>query len=156
MYFSYIHYCNPLNIKAMGMIKYYDYEDGELFIFDEFVINQVKEGVIIEPAHNDLLNEVIQENFSGETMVYISNRVKSYSVNPMVYSEAEKIPNLIAIALIPKTNVMRRSAEFERQFYDKPYEIFNSLSRAIIWAHEILQKNNILNQNIKSEKRLKF
>lgn len=122
----------------MGIIKYYNFDDFELFVFDEFIINQIKEGVNIQPKHNDILNDIIQKNFSGKNMVYISNRVKSYSVNPLIYPETEKIPNLVAIALIPKTKIMRRSAEFERQFFDKPYEIFDNLSDAVEWAHKLL------------------
>lgn len=124
----------------MGIIRYYDFDDGELFVFDEFIINQIKEGVVIQPYHNDIINEVIQQHFSGKNMVYISNRVKSYSVNPLIYPETEKIPNLIAIAIIPKTQLMRRNAEYESQFYDKPYEIFDNLSNAIKWAQKLIEK----------------
>lgn len=126
----------------MGIIKYYDLEDSELFIFDEFVINQIKEGVVIEPHHNELLNACVQKYFIGKNMVYVSNRAKSYSVNPMIYSEAEKIPNLIAIAMIPETALMRKNAEFEKEFYDKPYEIFENLNDAIKWVHEIVGNEN--------------
>ncbi|HUH29307.1 hypothetical protein [Gelidibacter sp.] len=122
----------------MGIITYYNFEDSEVFIFDDFIINQVKEAVVIEPHHNDIFNEVVQKHFSGKNMVYISNRVKSYSVNPLIYPEAEKIPNLIAIAIIPKTALMRRNAEYEQEFFDKPYEIFDSLSEAIVWVHSIM------------------
>ena len=131
----------------MGIIKYYNLADGELFVFDEFIINQVKEGVLIAPEHNDILNDIIKKHFSGKKMVYISNRVKSYSVNPLIYPEAEKIPNLIAIALIPKTKLMRRNAEYESRFYDKPYEIFNNLSNAIEWAHNLLKKSKDLSDS---------
>ena len=124
----------------MGIVKYYNYEDFEVFVFDEFIINQIKEGVVIQPEHNDILNDIIQTHFSGKNMIYISNRVKSYSVNPLIYPETEKIPNLVAIALIPKTKLMRRSAEYEREFFLKPYEIFNSLSLAILWSHKLLAK----------------
>ncbi|RXJ50773.1 hypothetical protein [Gelidibacter gilvus] len=128
----------------MGIIKYYNFEDSEVFIFDEFIINQVKEAVVIEPHHNDIFNEVVQEHFSGKSMVYISNRVKSYSVNPLIYPEAEKIPNLIAIGIIPKTALMRRNAEYEQKFFHKPYEIFDNLRDAIVWVHKIMSdtKNN--------------
>ena len=122
----------------MGIIKYYNFEDFEVFVFDEFIINQVKEGVVVQPKHNDILNDTVQRHFSGKNMVYISNRVKSYSVNPLIYPEAEKIPNLVAIALIPKTKLMRRNAEYEREFFDKPYEIFDTLSEAIQWSHKLI------------------
>lgn len=123
----------------MGIIKYYNHEDFEIFVFDEFVINQIKEGVVIEPKHNDIINDTVKKHFSGKNMVYISNRVKSYSVNPLIYVESGKIPNLVAIALIPKTSLMRRNAEYERQFFDKPYEIFDDLSNAIEWSHKLLK-----------------
>lgn len=124
----------------MGIIKYINNQDAECFIFDDFIINQIKEGVVVEPSHNEELNNIIKEHFSGKDMVYISNRVKSYSVNPLIYTETESIPNLIAIAMIPKTDVMRKNAEYERNFYDKPYEIFDSLTEAIIWVQQVLEK----------------
>lgn len=136
----------------MGIIKYYNFEDGELFVFDEFIINQIKEGVIIQPEHNEILNDIIQRHFTGKDLVYISNRVKSYSVNPLIYPETEKIPNLIAIALIPKTKLMRKNAEYEREFFDKPYEIFDTLSNAIAWANTILSRlKDPLNSNLQKK-----
>lgn len=127
----------------MGIIKYYNFEESEVFIFNEFIINQIKEGVVIQPEHNDVLNDIVHKHFTGKDMIYISNRVKSYSVNPLIYHETEKIPNLLAIALIPKTALMRKNAEYEREFFDKPYEIFENLSKAIEWAHKIIKKENL-------------
>lgn len=135
----------------MGIIKYINNQDAECFIFDDFIINQIKEGVVIEPSHNEELNNIIKEHFSGKDMVYISNRVKSYSVNPLIYQEAESIPNLVAIAMIPKTDVMRKNAEYERKFYDKHYEIFDSLTEAIIWVQQILEKEKSSNVVRKKE-----
>lgn len=126
----------------MGIIKYLSTEDTECFIFDDFLINQIKEGVVVEPKHNEELNNVIKEYFSGKDMVYVSNRVKSYSVNPLIYAETEAIPNLVAIAMIPKTDVMRKNAEYERNFYDKPYEIFDTLTEAMTWVQSILEKES--------------
>ncbi|CAH8283272.1 hypothetical protein EV196_102233 [Mariniflexile fucanivorans] len=125
----------------MGIIKYLNEEDSELFIFPNFIINQIKEGVIIESHHNDILNTIIRQHFRNEDMVYISNRVKSYTVNPLIYNETEKIPNLLAIALIPETETMRKNAEYERTFFDKPYEIFDTLGEAIFWAHELVVRS---------------
>ncbi len=122
----------------MGLIKYYDCIDFEIFIFDNYVINQIREGINIQPEHNDSLHVIIQENFSGKNMVYISNRVNSYSVSPLIYPETKKIPNLLGIGIVPKTEAMKKSAEFERQFFDKPYEIFDTLISAIKWAEELV------------------
>src|SRR5690606_3827424 len=125
----------------MGIIRYYNFEESELFIFDEFLINQIKEGIVIQPHHNDILNDCVKKHFSGKNLLYISNRVKSYAVNPLTYNETEKIPNLLGIAIIPKTAVMRKNAEYEKEFYDKPYEIFDNLSTAVLWAHTIISQH---------------
>lgn len=130
----------------MGIIQYYNLKDAEVFIFEDFIINQIKEGVTIEPKHNDILNDLIKKHFSGKNMVYVSNRAKSYSVNPLIYQETSKIPNLIAIAMIPKTDVMRKNAEFEKEFFPKPYEIFERLTDAIDWVGTIMDKKAIDNQ----------
>ena len=74
-------------------------------------------------------------------MAYISNRVTSYSVNPLVYKEVEKMSNLVAIAIIPNDLKMRQSAEFEKQFFNKPFEIFNNLTDAINWVEKIVLNN---------------
>ncbi len=127
----------------MGIIKYLEFDDTEVFIFDEFIINQIKEGVSIGPHHNDLLNDIVQEFFSGRNMVYISNRAHSYAVNPLIYSATEQIPNLIAIAVITNKMAMRKSAEYERNFYDKPYKIFEGLKDAIVWVEAVLAQSKI-------------
>lgn len=126
----------------MGLFHYHNLEDSEVFIFNDFLINQIKEDAFIEERHNEKLNDLIQNYFSGKNIAYISNRYNTYSVNPLVYRETEKIPNLVAIAIIPDTLSMRRSAEFEKEFYDKPYGIFNTLSEAIQWVHTIIEQEN--------------
>lgn len=122
----------------MGLFQYYNLPRAELFVFDEFLVCQIREGENIHPEHNKNLNAIIQKHFLGKNIVYISNRVKSYSVDPLTYVETEKIPNLVAIAMVPETEAMRKNAEYERNFYDKPYEIFDTLSEAIQWVHKIL------------------
>lgn len=128
----------------MGMIHYYNMEDGELFVFDEFLICQITEGVNVTPDHSEILNQVIKKHFQGKDLVYISNRVNSYSVDPLTYVETERIPNLVAIAMVPDDDIMRKNAEYERNFYDKPYEIFNNLSEAIEWSHRMIN-DHVLN-----------
>ncbi|WP_055446483.1 hypothetical protein [Lacinutrix mariniflava] len=127
----------------MGLFHYHNLEDSEVFIFDDFLITQIKEDVFVEERHNEKLNEIIQKYFLGKNIAYISNRAKSYSVNPLVYRETEKIPNLVAVAIIPETLSMRNSAEFEKEFYDKPYGIFDNLSHAVEWVHAIIKEHKV-------------
>lgn len=126
----------------MGMIHYYNMHDGEVFVFDEFLICQIEEGVNITPEHTEVLNQIIKKHFQGKNLVYISNRVNSYSVDPITYKETEIIPNLIAIAIVPDNETMKKNAQYERYFYGKSFEIYDNLSKAIEWSHEIITKYN--------------
>ena len=126
----------------MGIFKYINQEHAEVFIFDDFIIKQVREGYVINKEHNDQLKSYLKTNFKDRKVAYISNRIVSYSVDPLIYKEAEKIPNLVAIAVIPGNQKMRDNAEFEKQFYNKPYGIFDNLTDAIAWVSTIIKKNN--------------
>ncbi|AEH02776.1 hypothetical protein [Lacinutrix sp. 5H-3-7-4] len=130
----------------MGMFKYYNQPHAEIFIFDDFLIKQVKEGQLISYEETEKLKELLDKHFKNKKVAYIANRVHSFSINPMVYKEAEKIPNLIAVAIIPGSESMRANAEFEKKFYSKPYGIFDSLTDAVKWVKGILDKENSNNK----------
>ena len=127
----------------MGLFHYYDIGHAEIFVFDDFLIKQVKEGATIDMEETEEFKVILEAHFNKKNMAYISNRVTSYSVNPLVYKEAEKISNMVAIAIIPATEKMRASAKYESQFYDKPFGIFDTLSEAIKWVHKIIEKENL-------------
>jgi len=124
----------------MGMFHYYDIGISELFIFDEFLINQIREGESVEPEHNQLLQDVIEKHFENKPVVYITNRINSYAVNPLTYLGTVKIEKLSAFAVVANTKIQREGANFERQFYNKPFEIFDTLGEAIAWSNTILKE----------------
>lgn len=124
------------------MFYYYDLGYAEAFIFDDFLINQIREGVTITTAHNKKLYEVITRHFKKKPVVYISNRIHSYSVDPLTYIETSKIHNLLAMAIVTDNESFKKSAKFESKFYNKPFAIFDTLSEAITWVNETLKKQS--------------
>ncbi|WP_418513387.1 hypothetical protein [Corallibacter sp.] len=126
----------------MGMFHYYDIGHAEVFVFDNFLIKQVKEGEIFDLEETNYLKRILEQHFNGCKMAYISNRITSFSVNPLVYKEIEKISNLVAIAVIPNNEKMLKSAEYESKFYNKPFAIFDNLSNAIQWTQKIISENS--------------
>lgn len=126
----------------MGIFKYYDFGHTEIFAFDDFIVNQFKENITVKKQDNDDLKSFIETHYKDKNITYISNRVTSYSVNPLLYMEAEKIANLVAIAIISGNKNRRANAEFEGQFYNKPHAIFDNLTQAIKWGRTIIDKEN--------------
>jgi hypothetical protein len=125
----------------MGMFHHYDLGYAEVFIFDEFLVNQVSEGITIRPEHNKKLKEIIDKHFTNKPLVYIGNRHFSYAVDPLTYIGTSKIHNLLAMAIVTTDEVNRKNAFLEKYFYDKPFEVFPTLSKAMAWVHEVVLEN---------------
>lgn len=126
----------------MSMFHYYDLDYTEVFIFDQFLINQIRDGVTITPKHNKKLREIVNSHFKNKPVVYISNRVNSYSVDPITYLGTSKIHNLLAIAIVAEKKINRTNAVFESSFYNKPFEVFPTLSEAISWVESVIKEHN--------------
>ncbi|XOL41981.1 hypothetical protein KCTC32420_02368 [Aequorivita nionensis] len=127
----------------MGMFHYYEFKESEVFIFDNFLVNQIKEGVTVIPAHNDKLRKVVDEHFANKKMVYISNRYFNYAVDPLTYLETSKIHNLVAMAIVADTTMAKSNAKLESMFYKKKFEIFETLSEAMAWVQKELADSEI-------------
>lgn len=126
----------------MHIFKHYNFSYSEVFVFDDFLVNQINEGVTITKEHTKVLAEIITTHFENRPMVYISNRIMSYAVDPLTYIDTASIENLKAIAIITNIDTFKKNAMYERHFYKKPFEIFETLTQAVSWAGHIL-KNEV-------------
>ena len=106
----------------------------DMFIYDNYTVVVMNEGVNITPEHNDILINVVDTYFKGKKFVYISHRLNSYSVDPSIYFETSKIKNLAGFAVVSNDYKAKSNAEIEKLFLDKPFEIFNTLEEAIEWV----------------------
>ncbi len=131
----------------MSIFHYYNFKDSEVFIFDNFLVNQIKEGVNITPAHNKKLREILDKHFAHKKLVYISNRHFNYSVDPLTYLETSKIHNLVAMAIVAKTEMSKSNAHLESMFYKKNFAIFETLSEAMAWVQQQLVESEIAKEN---------
>ncbi|WP_299891892.1 hypothetical protein [uncultured Lacinutrix sp.] len=126
----------------MKLFHYYDLSFSEIFIFDDYMINQMREGEEITPNHNYVLRDLVKKHFTNKKIIYISNRVTNYAVNPLVYKEVEKIPNLVAMIIIANKETSRKNAEYEKGFFNRPFKICNNLTEAIMWVDKLIYNKN--------------
>lgn len=122
----------------MSMFQYYSFPHCEVFIFDDFLVTQIREGVDIKPEHNQDLRDIIDLHFLNKNVVYISNRYFSYAVDPLTYLGTSKIHNLLAIAIVAQDDIKKTNAELESLFYKKKLEIFPTLSEAMAWVQNVI------------------
>ncbi|WP_290697670.1 hypothetical protein [Lacinutrix sp.] len=128
----------------MPFFHYYDLVFSEVFIFDDYIINQVKEGEEITPNHDQILSGIVTKHFKERELVYISNRIKNYSVDSLIYKAIERIPNLSAIIIITNQENNIKLAKYEKTFFSKPFIICKDLAEAMECVDKIvLTKNKI-------------
>lgn len=122
----------------MSIFTHYNLEYTDVYIFDEFIVNQIHQGATITPAHNEKLKELIDIHFTNKPLVYISNRCFSYAVDPLTYAQTSKIHNLLGIAIVSKKKIAINNALLEKTFYEKPFGIFRTLSEAMAWVQNVI------------------
>lgn len=120
------------------MIKKIDLACGVIWVHDRILINEMNEGALLDVETNRKILQIGLDSFGDDNFGYISHRINSYAVNPMVYRESAEHSRLKAIAVVSKDPVTRRTARLEQQFYTNKncFEIFSSLEEATGWMLE--------------------
>ncbi|TVZ28492.1 hypothetical protein JM83_3623 [Gillisia sp. Hel_I_86] len=115
-------------------------EFGTVTFLDNIQIAELNEGILFDIPHNKELLELARERFNNQLYGYISNRVNSYSVNPMIHLESANVPNLIAIAIVSKNPVVKQNTIIEKQFFrnSSSFEVFETLDEAVHWMKKQL------------------
>lgn len=115
-----------------------DFDFGRVKILNDIVIAEMKEGITFDIDYNAEFLKFCKDHFKGKTYGYISNRIHSYSVNPTVYIETAKNSKIRAIAVVSSDPINKGNADIEKQFFEYPFEVFNTLDQAIQWMNNTL------------------
>lgn len=123
------------------MINILELDFATIRIYENLIVSECHEGILLDfPKYRKIL-ELAEEVFNNSSFGYISNRIHSYAVDPLVYRESAAHPLLKAIAVVSDNELGRNSAKLEKQFYvnANSFQIFSSLEEAKNWVEEILQ-----------------
>ncbi|MDC7999934.1 hypothetical protein POV26_02710 [Aequorivita todarodis] len=121
------------------MIDTLHFEFGEVRVFKNFVVVVMKEGITVQPEHNDDLENIAKKYYKGRKFGYITYRINSYAVNPMVYLKTSEIENLVAFAVVSTNGLKTSNLELEKRFLKKPLKHFSSLDEAKNWVNEMIE-----------------
>ncbi|MEM5564377.1 hypothetical protein WNY78_04660 [Psychroserpens sp. AS72] len=111
----------------------------KIHIYDNFMVVNINTGVNITSSHNNALTTIANSYFKNKQFVYITHRINSYSIDPAIYKEVSKIDNLAGFSVVSKNFMAKSTAQIEKLFLDKPFEIFDTLPEAIDWAQNLLK-----------------
>lgn len=131
--------------------KYYNdalhvmtYPSGTYYLFDTFVIAEMKEGIVF--TWEDHAKQIVEElthlyDHNGENIVYISNRVHSYSTRPSDWIKFYRSDfKLKAYGIISYSKKSLMTAVMEKIFMRNRFQSFTSLDEAIAWAKSLTEK----------------
>ena len=120
------------------MSKKIELDCGVIYVQDRILVNEMNEGSLLDVETNREILEIGRKSFGNEFFGYISHRINSYAVNPMVYRESAEHPQLKAIAVVSENKQVRETARLEQQFYTNKnsFGIFNNLDEARDWMSE--------------------
>lgn len=116
---------------------------GLFYFYPNMVISRMKEGVTVN--FDNVLPVLLKglQYYTADTpLVYISNRVNSYSFDPTIHLEAREVySNLKGYGVVVYDKMNLRIAKLEQGFVSCPLHIFHSLEEAKTWAHQLLHDN---------------
>ena len=122
----------------------YKVDLGRFVFYQNISIAEVREGthVTYEKVANML--QYAEDVYGNDIpFVYISNRIHSYSIDPLGYYEAIKLfPNLKAYAIVSQNDRRRMLAVLEKLFIKKPIRVFDDMEKAFEWAEQIIAKTS--------------
>lgn len=106
---------------------------------DNIVIGTINEGVHLTSKLSQIIVLTIFKYLGDLPMVYITNRVNSYSVDPTMYKTISKIKNLVGFGVVCPKNIKADIAKIEKLFYSNKFQEFKTLDEAMIWAKKLLK-----------------
>ena len=120
------------------------YPSGTYYLFETFVIAEIKEGIVF--TWEDHAKQIVEElthlyDQNGENIVYISNRVHSYSTRPSDWIKFYRSDfKLKAYGIVSYSKKSLMAAVMEKIFMRNRFQSFTSLDEAIVWAKSLTKK----------------
>src|SRR5690606_8013689 len=125
----------PHNLPAEFQLKkILETEIGKLYFYEDILVLEAKEGITLsyDTGFSVLLKSL--NILDEKPWVYIGNRVNSYATQPVDLKYLNELPSLKAVGTVNYSELGVLNSELESKFCTKPFEIFNNLEEAMIWA----------------------
>ena len=132
---------NPnFNRKELTLLKV---NLGSLYLFDDYVVVELKERVDINFDIFSEVTEIIKKQFIDKPFGFIANRLKSYSINIMDTPKFNAyFSNLVAYTIVAYTEMTQRIFELENHLFTFNREAFKNLEHAVQWVEKTLSINS--------------
>lgn len=116
---------------------------GDFYFFKDIIIAEINEGVHLDINNCKAIIKITNQFYKGKPFGHISNRVNQYSVSPLDYENYSNELNSVTCfsTVISNSHFNEMSAEIEKHFIKKPYNISNNIEDALKWTSEIIKES---------------
>lgn len=122
-------------------IQEINYDFGNYYLFETFVIAEINEDVVYTWKHHG--KKVVEElshiyDNNGENLVYITNRIHAYSVVPSDWINFFKLSyTLKGYAVVSNNQSTLFNSALEKLFMRSKLNKFTTLEDAVVWAKSL-------------------
>jgi len=110
---------------------------GDFEFYEDYFIGRIHQGVDAGSHFIDALSELIQKHFARRPVIYISDRVNSYSLDPRATSELIERNDIRFTAVVTYNSRQNYIYSFEEHIIKGTTMcIFDSLESAVEWARQ--------------------
>ncbi len=109
---------------------------AKVTLYPNIMIASINEGVVFDKAELKEFYNIFDTYYPNKLFGYISDRKYDYTVNPTSYLESSLHPNLASIAIVCQSEESHRTAQFEKQFYKRPFQVFYDMDESKKWIHQ--------------------
>ncbi|UOB17309.1 hypothetical protein [Abyssalbus ytuae] len=129
------------------LIDYQTFKFGKVYFFKNIIVSEINEGIVLTYDIAEQFLRLIDKYYDEQqNVVYISNRVNSYSVKPIDWLKINnKYKNLIAIGIIHYNRNSKNIFDIEKLFCRRTFKGFDNLEDGLVWANHIANKRTYNN-----------
>lgn len=114
---------------------------GDFEFYKGYFIGRIDAGVNAGPEFVDALSDLIKKHLPGQSIVYISDRVHSYSFDPVATMDLISRNNICYAGVVIHNPKQKKYYSFEESFIEGiSMCCFSSLDEAVIWAQQKSQE----------------
>jgi len=108
----------------------------KFYFFEKFIVSEIHEGVHFDWKRVKIISDLMLTHYSKQKkIIYLSNRVNSYSIEPQSWLKFDKKYSLVsATGIITYDKKGSISIVLERLFSKEKIKTFRGLKDAIAWA----------------------
>lgn len=126
------------------LIATYNLSFCDIEIYEDFVINTMKEGITAVPNYHSLLKIAVNQFFANKPFVYISNRINSYAIDPEILTKMCGIENLVGFGVVSDAPQQKMQVQLEEMFFKKEIHLFSKMNDALIWKSKVIETHKVL------------